>query len=352
MRICGRALTQLVIATLLVGAQASFMPLAAAQKDQKDKPKLDKAQTAEIQALVKLTDAVAAGQPLPAELPLTFQAAFLKAQEGRTYVPFVVSFDASKFASRSATLYLRVVQKAGTAPAADTAKKDDKKDKKAASPDYAFEDAYFVDLKPAPAGQLTHVGRAFAVVAGDYDVYVAVKERTSGKEAPKVVMTKLPVTVPDYWANELTTSTIILAEKIDPANPAAKDAPEGVYSIGSLQITPASEPKFAKKDELNLLFQIYNTALDAAKKPDIVLDYAFYQKTDAAEKFFNRTNPQTFNASTLPPQFDTALGHQLVAGQSIPLASFAPGDYRLEIKITDKVSTKTLTRNVTFTVVP
>ena len=35
---------------------------------------------------------------------------------------------------------------------------------------------------------------------------------------------------------------------------------------------------------------------------------------------------------------------------SIPLASFPAGDYRLEIKVTDKAGNKTLTQNVAFTV--
>ena len=36
---------------------------------------------------------------------------------------------------------------------------------------------------------------------------------------------------------------------------------------------------------------------------------------------------------------------------SIPLASFPAGDYRLEIKVTDKASSKTLVQNVAFTVI-
>jgi hypothetical protein len=36
----------------------------------------------------------------------------------------------------------------------------------------------------------------------------------------------------------------------------------------------------------------------------------------------------------------------------VPLASFPEGDYRLEIKITDKIANKSLTREIVFTVVP
>jgi hypothetical protein len=43
-------------------------------------------------------------------------------------------------------------------------------------------------------------------------------------------------------------------------------------------------------------------------------------------------------------------GHQLQAGQAVPLTSFPEGDYRLEIKVTDKLANKSLTRDVNFSV--
>ena len=54
----------------------------------------------------------------------------------------------------------------------------------------------------------------------------------------------------------------------------------------------------------------------------------------------------------MPPNFDFAAGHQLQSGQAVPLASFPEGDYRLEIKIIDKLANKTLTREINFTVTP
>jgi len=79
----------------------------------------------------------------------------------------------------------------------------------------------------------------------------------------------------------------------------------------------------------------------------VLVEYNFYKKTG---EFFNKTNPQPLNAQTLPPQFDIAAGHQLQSGQAVPLASFPEGDYRLEIKVTDKLANKTLTKDVNFTV--
>ena len=86
---------------------------------------------------------------------------------------------------------------------------------------------------------------------------------------------------------------------------------------------------------------IYNPKIDATNKPDVTVEYNFYAKHGGQpEKFFNKTNPQNLNAQTLPPQFDFAAGHQLQSGQAVPLASFPEGDYRLEIKVTDKIANK------------
>ena len=104
--------------------------------------------------------------------------------------------------------------------------------------------------------------------------------------------------------------------------------------------------KFSKSGELNLVFWIYGAGAAAAGKPNVQIEYAFHQKLAEGEKYFNRTQPQVLNAESLPPEFDVAAGHQLPGTLTVPLASFPAGDYRLEIKITDKTSSKTLTQNV------
>jgi len=160
------------------------------------------------------------------------------------------------------------------------------------------------------------------------------------------------LTVPSYATGELTTSTVIIADKVEPMTAAisVEQQAENPYTFGATKITPSTATRFPKSAELSIIFIVYNTALDAAKKPDISIEYNFHRKAQEGEKFFNKTPPQQFNPSTLPPNFDIAAGHQLVAGQTVPLGSFPEGDYRLEIKITDNISKKSLTRDVSFAV--
>ena len=112
----------------------------------------------------------------------------------------------------------------------------------------------------------------------------------------------------------------------------------------------AVDTSFAKSDELQTFLLIYNARTDKDNKPDVSVEFNFHVKQGGEEKFFNKTNPQNLNAQTLPPGFDFAAGHQLQAGQAIPLSSFPEGEYRLEIKVTDKLAQKTITRDVGFKV--
>ena len=125
------------------------------------------------------------------------------------------------------------------------------------------------------------------------------------------------------------------------------------WRVVAKSAAPPAPAAGGKKDELSTFMLIYNPKVDSANKPDVSVEYNFYQKpAGAPEKFFNKTNPQALNAQTLPPNFDLAAGHQLQSGQAVPLASFPEGDYRLEIKVTDKIANKTLTREINFTVSP
>jgi hypothetical protein len=256
------------------------------------------------------------------------------------------------------SLYWRVVAKdaaaAAPTPAAAGAKKDDKKP--AGKPEYAYED---LNMIAVPSGQTTpmRVSRSFTVAPGNYDVFVVAKEPTPEKPkkdtpAPKVSVLKQTIAVPDLWNGELSTSSVIVAERIDPlpAPLTPQQQSERPYALGTMEIVPAIGTKFTKNAELSTFLLIYNAKTDAANKPDVSVEYNFYAKQAGGEKFFNKTQPQNLNAQTLPPQFDFAQGHQLQSGQAVPLGSFPAGDYRLEIKVTDKISNKTLTREVNFSV--
>ena len=305
--------------------------------------KLSNDEKKELQAISTM---LSTGQAPANDLSLAWSGNdLLKAQGNKEYVPFTITLDPTKLTGKRVSLYWRVVSK--DAPAPDPkAKKDDK-----AAPQYAFENLHTVDL-PSTPGPL-RLSRSFVVGPGSYDVYVVAKEpdpKKKGDPAAKTGVVKQELTIPDLWNGELTTSSVILAERIDPLaaplTPAQQE--ERPYALGNMEIVPAPGAKLSKKGELSVFLLIYNAKINEANSPDVTVEYNFYNMQNGAEKFFNKTNPQALNAQTLPPGFDPAAG--MTNGQTIPLASFPEGDYRLEIKITDKLATKSVTRDVKFSV--
>lgn len=343
-----RAMACLLAASVLLPA------VAFAQQDEK---KQDKAQKEEVQTVVKLVDGVMAGQQQGTnDLNARWlRQDFLKAQGNKEYAPFIVSVDAPAAPGGTLTYYWRVVKTGGQTT--DTAangqdKKDKDRDKKKGKSDYAYEDVSFMPIAAGPM----QIARSFTVPAGTYDVYVVAKETASKEKnapAPKTSVLKQSVEVPDFWNDELNTSSVIIAQKTErlaaPLTP--HEQADRPYAFGSVEIVPVTVLKFAKNQELSTFMLIYNAQPDKTSgKPDVSVEYNFYSKQAGGEKFFNKTNPQNLNAQTLPPQFDLAAGHQLQSGQAVPLMTFPEGDYRLEIKVTDKVANKSLTREVNFTV--
>src|SRR5215470_18886042 len=184
---------------------ACSVALVAQKKD--DKKQTD-AQKKEILDIVKIVDAAAAGQSASNDFGLAWNHEdYLKATSNKEYIPFTVTFDASKVTSPNIALYWRVVAKDAAAPAATLnlpAKKDDKdkKDDKKAPAKYAYEDVNFVPVNTAQ-GANARLSRAFTVAAGSYDVYVVLKEPASSQKnapAPKVSLIKQTVTVPAFWS--------------------------------------------------------------------------------------------------------------------------------------------------------
>ena len=374
-----RGLGGVLVAGILIGTgalPALGQPRQAPKGDQKPDAAAQAqamAQQQEIQTLVRVADAAMSGQPAPSEFPIQFQNDFLKAQGNRVWVPITLTLDPSKVASGPLTLYLRVVPRGTTAPAAPPPPDKNAKDKNKpapAGPAYPYEDVSFMEVKPAGAGQPIRIYRGIGVPTGSYDLYIVLHERAAAgagaaaataaasTSAPagagKTSVLKQPLDVPNFATGELATSTVILAERVDqlsaPITPDQQS--EKPYAFGQTEIVVSPDKKFKKSQELIVLLQIYNPMLTPEKKFNLEATYTFFRQEGGTEKRFNSTEPQTFTAESMGAAFDPAGNNSIQAGQGVGLQPFPEGTYRLEIKITDKLSAKVVTQSVTFTVTP
>ena len=330
------AMSSLIAAVLVVGAPTSVR----AQQER------TAAEEQEVVSLATIVGAALQGQIVPTEEPFGWAHDFLKSSEQTTFVPFTLSVDQSKLGTASAAMYIFVAPQGASAASGTDATAS-------APPEPAFEDAYHVDLGAPTTDGVYEISRGFWVPGGDYDVYVALSESgvPDGTE-PKTMMLKKPLSVPNLWSDELATSTVILAERVEPLT--APLPPDQLlanpYTLGTMRIVPKTTPEYLTSGEFSMVLLVYNVGLTASGLPDVNVEYAINTRLAAGEEFFNRTSPQAFNEQTLPQGFDVSAGHQLVAGQAISLSSFPAAEYRLEITVTDNTSGVTLTRSVDFSV--
>jgi hypothetical protein len=328
------------------GQDRGQAPSQGTPQPPQERKKLSKDDLASYDALNTLVNNVIAGkQPAPADVKLTFHNHFLKSSQN-IYIPYTVDVEPGKLTTTPVAMYVRAVSK-NSAPAAATTDKA-KTDARGGKSTYPFEDVYILPEAPA------QVERAMELPGGEYDVYIAMAERPKDKKAQataKSVVFTQPLSVPDT-GTALTTSSVILAKSIDaePKQLTGQEQLEHPYTISGYKIVPRFANTIPKSEELVFLFFVYNEGVAASGKPDLDVDYTFARA--AEEKPFSKLATTSFNATTLPAEFDVAKGHQVFVGQGIPLTSFAPGDYKLEIKINDKTNSSTVTRNVPFTVTP
>ena len=332
-----------------------------ARQDEQTVATLEDWQRTELLALDEVVRAAQNGQLVqtPNDEPFQVWTDFLKGTDGNTYIPYTLTIDRAKVAASSLAVYVSIMPQASRA----TALWDPSDLGSSSAPEPVFVDGYFVDVSSDGETDI-ELSRAFTAPGGRYDVYVAIRDSKGAPvdideevpeetpEPPPVMMVKRQVEVPDFWNGQLQTSSVILAEVVEPLEQplTADQQSANPYTLGTTRIVPKQDSSFLQSDDLSLIFLVYNPGLTADQTPDLTIEYNFHLSTEDGEEFFNKTNPQQFSAQTLPPGFDMEAGHQIVAGQSVPLSMFPVGDFRLAIAVTDNVSGASLVREVTFNV--
>lgn len=326
----------LCICVALVAAVPAVSRGQAKLEEQKPE-KLNRNEMAQFKALTGLVDAVAAGkEPAPADVKVTVQNHFIRSATN-IFVPYVLEIGGGKFTSFPVALYVRAIPKGNPAAAP------------------VFSDIFFATANSfVSTGQDTvQLTRAMELPPGDIDVTFALSEappRNNKTPAKRVVHTQT-ISVPDL-SSELTTSSIILAKSLEdaPQQLTPRQQMEQPFTLGGQRITPTFTPAFSKASELLFVFLVYNVGATAEGKPDVEVGYTVSRGNE--DKPFAKMPNTSFNASTLPAEFSLTAGHQVMVAQGVPLASFAPGEYRLGMTITDKTKNQTINRTVPFTVNP
>jgi hypothetical protein len=318
------------------------------------------ARVRDVQPLVRAVFAAIRGTLHDVRAPLGWSHAFFKGEAGNTYVPFTVTFDRESV-PRTLVMYVFVTPaRASKGQVQSSAGAEGDEPQIAPPPETAFEATYVLD-PGAGASPAVRVSRAFSVPPGEYDVYVAAGPALTDKSAVEggaggtppsgILLSKQQLSVPNLWTAALSTSTILVADRVEPLKAALtlEQQIANPYSLSGWQIVPASSTDFTQADDLSVFFFVYNAGVTPARKPDLTVEYAFHRRSGGRHALFTRTAPQQFNASTMPG-FSVEAGHQIIGGQAVPLRSFPAGEYRLEVKVVDRTNGSSIDRTVDFSV--
>ncbi|MBA3247882.1 MAG: GWxTD domain-containing protein [Pyrinomonadaceae bacterium] len=182
-------------------------------------------------------------------------------------------------------------------------------------------------------GRKSAYGKAVALPPGTYRADVIVRDINSG--ATQVV--KKGFTVPKYDAKQLSTSTLILAAKLQDQS---GQPSVGQFSIGNFKVIPNIAGIFRKGDPVGVYLQVYNAGIDQTTlRPSVDVEYVLTKDGKELGKM----------AEDWRGMSDA--GQRLTLARLVDTAQLAPGDYQMAIRIKDRVSGQSLAPSEKFTIV-
>ena len=187
--------------------------------------------------------------------------------------------------------------------------------------------------------------REFSLAPGDYDLEAIVGHPAPGAGLIAAVA-KSRLTVPDIRGGSLAVTPIVAGEASASARQA--DLP---FIFGQTTLTPAVSPRFSQDGSISVAFRVYNWTAKDEEKPDLTVEYLFYEQGARGLHFFNKVKSQQLTADTLGTAFDPSAG-SVAAGMMIPMAPFTFGEFQMVVKVTDNRNQQSAEQRIRFTVAP
>ena len=178
--------------------------------------------------------------------------------------------------------------------------------------------------------------KAIPLRPGLYRLDVVLKDVHSGNVG--VVNTALRV--PRYEEDKLESSTLILADLIEPVP--AKQVGLGQFVLGSTKVRPRLNHEFTTADRMGIFLQIYNLKVDEkSHKANATMTYTVRKDQKDQQEVWKAVENSEQMRQT---------GDQITIQRILPLAALQPGKYKLEIQATDQLANQTISRTADFTV--
>jgi GWxTD domain-containing protein len=192
-----------------------------------------------------------------------------------------------------------------------------------------FEDVMTTDATPEELvnakERKSAYGKAVALPPGTYKVDVIVRDVNSGATQIK----PLGFTVPKYDPKQLSTSTLVLAAKLQGIG---DQLPTGMFTIGQYKVIPNLAGIYHRGEPVGIYMQIYNAGIDQTTlRPAVDVEYVLTKDGKEVGKM----------AEDWRGMSDA--GQRLTLARLLDSTKLPVGDYELTVRVHDQVSGQTLT---------
>ncbi|HLY62450.1 MAG TPA: GWxTD domain-containing protein [Terriglobia bacterium] len=199
----------------------------------------------------------------------------------------------------------------------------------------SFEDSVALDV---PEDEFLHVAdrssayqKSLPLQPGLYKLTVVIKDHESGRIGSIELGTK----VPRFLDDELSNSTLILADVVQPLP--SRQVGSGPFVIGGMKVRPSVTRVFTRDESLNIYLQVYNLGID--QDTHRTSTEIHYDVAKDGKVIISKAATQSQGDEERP---------QITLADSLPLKSLGPGTYTLTIRITDNVRKQTVAPRETF----
>src|SRR6478672_3562826 len=174
--------------------------------------------------------------------------------------------------------------------------------------------------------------KAVPLPPGTYKVDVIVRDVASGATGIRHV----GFTVPKYDQAKLSTSTLVLAAKLE----SLIDQPAvGQFVIGTAKVIPNVSGIYHQGQPVGVFLQVYNAGIDQTTlRPSVDVEYSLMKDGKELGK----------QSEDWKGMSDA--GQRLTLARLINSAGLNPGDYSLEVRVRDRVSGQSLVQSAKFTI--
>lgn len=172
--------------------------------------------------------------------------------------------------------------------------------------------------------------KAVALAPGNYKLDVIVRDIASGATGVR----HINVPVPKYDPNKLSTSTLILAARLESLG----DQPAvGMFTIGNVKVIPNVSGTYHRGSPIGIYMQIYNAGIDQTTlRPSVDVEYALMK--DGKE----------MGKQTEDWRGSSDSGQRLTLARLLDSRALDPGDYSIEVRVRDRVSGQSLVQTAKF----